>query len=87
MIDAPVSLRGRRDIVDVFRAVSLFGMVGYHLTWDLAYFGFVDRYVPFARDACLFAQRRQRLSWLWSASRWRSPIATDRTGARFSGGS
>ena len=23
-------------------------MVGYHLTWDLAYFGFVDRHVPFA---------------------------------------
>jgi uncharacterized membrane protein len=47
MMDAPVSLRGRRDIVDVFRALSLLGMVGYHLIWDLAYFGFVDRYVPF----------------------------------------
>ena len=47
MMDAPV-LRRRRDIVDVFRALALFGMVGYHLTWDLAYFGFVDRHVPFA---------------------------------------
>jgi uncharacterized membrane protein len=48
MTDAPVLLRRRRDIVDVFRALALFGMVGYHLTWDLAYFGFVDRDVPFA---------------------------------------
>jgi uncharacterized membrane protein len=47
MTDAPVSSRRRRDIVDVCRALSLFGMVGYHLTWDLAYFGFVDRHVPF----------------------------------------
>jgi uncharacterized membrane protein len=48
MTDAPALSRRRRDIVDVFRALALFGMVGYHLTWDFAYFGFVDRHVPFA---------------------------------------
>ncbi len=37
----------RFDIVDVARAAALAGMVGFHLTWDLANFGFIDPYFPF----------------------------------------
>ena len=44
---APHKPRGRVDSVDAARGVALVAMVGYHLTWDLAHFGFVSPYLPF----------------------------------------
>ncbi len=38
---------GRIAAVDVARGFALVGMVGYHLTWDLANFGFVSASLPF----------------------------------------
>jgi len=37
----------RLDAVDVARGLSLVAMAGYHLTWDLAYFGVVAPATPF----------------------------------------
>jgi uncharacterized membrane protein len=37
----------RIDAVDVARGVALVAMAAYHFTWDLAYFGVVDRTTPF----------------------------------------
>jgi uncharacterized membrane protein len=39
--------RGRIAAVDVARALALLGMAAYHLTWDLAHFGFIGPSVPF----------------------------------------
>jgi uncharacterized membrane protein len=38
---------GRIAAVDVARGLALVGMVAYHLTWDLAHFGFVSASLPF----------------------------------------
>ena len=38
---------GRIVAIDVARAVALLGMAAYHLTWDLAHFGFIAPSVPF----------------------------------------
>ena len=40
--------RGRIAAVDVARGLALVGMGAYHLTWDLAHFGFVAPSVPFS---------------------------------------
>jgi uncharacterized membrane protein len=39
---------GRIAAVDVARGLALVGMGAYHLTWDLAHFGFVEPSVPFS---------------------------------------
>lgn len=39
---------GRIAAVDVARGLALVGMGAYHLTWDLAHFGFVAQSVPFS---------------------------------------
>jgi uncharacterized membrane protein len=39
---------GRIAAVDVARGLALLGMVVYHLTWDLAHFGFIAPSAPFA---------------------------------------
>jgi uncharacterized membrane protein len=39
---------GRVAAVDVARGLALLGMVAYHLTWDLAHFGFIAPSAPFA---------------------------------------
>ena len=38
---------GRIDAIDIARALALLGMVVYHLSWDLAYFGFASPGLPF----------------------------------------
>jgi uncharacterized membrane protein len=38
---------GRVDAVDVARGVALIGMAAFHLSWDLADFGFVSPLLPF----------------------------------------
>ena len=37
----------RLDAIDVARGLALVAMAAYHFTWDLAYFGVVDRSAPF----------------------------------------
>lgn len=39
--------RARGDALDIFRALALFAMVGYHLIWDLSDFGFIGSHAPF----------------------------------------
>jgi uncharacterized membrane protein len=39
---------GRIAAVDVARGLALLGMAAYHLTWDLAHFGFIPPSAPFA---------------------------------------
>ncbi len=43
----PKRTKGRIAAVDIARAVALLGMGAYHLTWDLAHFGFIGPSVPF----------------------------------------
>lgn len=40
--------RGRIAAIDVARGLALVGMGAYHLTWDLAHFGFIAPSAPFA---------------------------------------
>ena len=47
MSEAPVAETGRIDAIDVARALALLGMVAYHLSWDLAYFGLAPPELPF----------------------------------------
>ena len=37
----------RIPAIDIARGIAVLGMFGYHLTWDLASFGFIARVVPF----------------------------------------
>ncbi|MBV9246242.1 MAG: DUF1624 domain-containing protein, partial [Methylobacteriaceae bacterium] len=38
---------GRRiALVDALRGAALIGMIGYHLSWDLGYFRFIDGAIP-----------------------------------------
>jgi uncharacterized membrane protein len=46
---------GRIAAIDVARGASLVGMVVYHLTWDLANFGFVSASVPFTPAMRVFS--------------------------------
>ncbi len=46
---------GRIAAVDVARGASLVGMVVYHLTWDLASFGFIPAGAPFSPAMRLFS--------------------------------
>ncbi len=39
---------GRIAAIDIARALALLGMAGYHLTWDLAHFGFIGPSAPFS---------------------------------------
>ena len=43
---APPPKRPRLGWVDSARGVALWAMVGFHLTWDLAYFGWIDHAIP-----------------------------------------
>ena len=43
-----VASRARLASVDVARGVAVLGMFGYHLTWDLANFGYIDPQAPFS---------------------------------------
>ena len=45
--DRAARARGRVDAVDCARALALIGMVVYHLSWDLADYGFVSPAFPF----------------------------------------
>lgn len=38
----------RLPVVDIARGIAVFGMFGYHLTWDLANSGFIDPMLPFS---------------------------------------
>jgi len=40
----------RLPVVDVARGAALLAMFGYHLTWDLAHFGYVDPQTPFSPE-------------------------------------
>lgn len=40
--------RARIPAVDIARGIAVLGMFGYHLTWDLAHFGFIDDSRPFS---------------------------------------
>lgn len=46
---------GRLPVVDMARGVALLAMFAYHLTWDLAHFGYVDPLTPFAPAMRLFS--------------------------------
>jgi uncharacterized membrane protein len=46
---------GRIAAIDVARGLSLVAMAVYHLTWDLAYFGFVAPGLPFSPEMRLFS--------------------------------
>ncbi len=46
---------GRIAAIDVARGASLVGMGVYHLTWDLAYFGFVSASLPFTPAMRVFS--------------------------------
>jgi uncharacterized membrane protein len=46
---------GRIAAIDVARGASLVGMVVYHLTWDLANFGFVSASLPFSPAMRVFS--------------------------------
>ncbi|MGO4870029.1 MAG: heparan-alpha-glucosaminide N-acetyltransferase [Roseiarcus sp.] len=46
---------GRIAAIDVARGASLIGMVVYHLTWDLANFGFVPAGAPFSPEMRVFS--------------------------------
>ena len=43
-----MTLSRRIPLIDVARGVAVLGMFGYHLTWDLAHFGFIDQSRPFS---------------------------------------
>ena len=45
----------RLDMIDALRGVALLGMFAYHLSWDLAYLGFVRRSLPFEPAMAWFA--------------------------------
>ncbi len=45
----------RLPVVDVARGAALLAMFGYHLTWDLAHFGYIDARAPFAPEMRLFS--------------------------------
>ena len=38
----------RIPVIDIARGFAVLGMFGYHLTWDLAHFGFIDSSRPFS---------------------------------------
>src|SRR5271170_1288630 len=46
---------GRIAAIDVARGLALVGMVVYHLSWDLAHFGFVPAGLPFSLGMRLFS--------------------------------
>lgn len=46
---------GRLPAVDMARGGALLAMFAYHLTWDLAHFGYVDPQTPFAPAMRLFS--------------------------------
>jgi uncharacterized membrane protein len=46
---------GRIAAIDVARGASLIGMVVYHLTWDLASFGFIPADAPFSPEMRIFS--------------------------------
>lgn len=48
--------RGRIESVDVARAVALFAMAIYHFTWDLEFFGYVQRGLTGAGGWMIFAR-------------------------------
>lgn len=45
---APKAAGARLPAVDIVRGAALVAMFGYHLTWDLAHFGYVDPATPFS---------------------------------------
>ncbi|QCK85107.1 DUF1624 domain-containing protein [Phreatobacter aquaticus] len=45
----------RLDMIDALRGVALLGMFAYHLSWDLAYLGFVRQSLPFEPAMAWFA--------------------------------
>lgn len=47
--------RSRIPAIDIARGVAVLGMFGYHLTWDLAHFGFIDDSRPFAPGFRLYS--------------------------------
>lgn len=46
--DSPAKGGGRLPVVDMARGAALLAMFGYHLTWDLAHFGYIDAHAPFS---------------------------------------
>lgn len=55
MSHAPDARLRRIDAIDVARAFALLGMVAYHLSWDLAYFGFAPPNLPFTSGMRILA--------------------------------
>ena len=53
MISKPFRLRS--TALDGARGLALIAMAGYHFTWDLAHFGFVDDRLPYASSFRLFS--------------------------------
>lgn len=51
----PVVKRARIPAIDIARGLAVLGMFGYHLTWDLAHFGFIDDRRPFAPSFRLYS--------------------------------
>lgn len=47
--------RTRIPAIDIARGIAVLGMFGYHLTWDLAHFGFIDDRRPFAPSFRLYS--------------------------------
>ena len=44
----PAPVTSRLPAIDIARGLAVVGMFGYHLTWDLADFGFIDARAPFS---------------------------------------
>ena len=45
----------RIPVIDIARGFAVIGMFGYHLTWDLAHFGFIDQSRPFSPTFRLYS--------------------------------